>query len=105
MSRTDSRSLLSSLMKERILVLDGAMGTMIQRYRLGEADYRGAAFASHPRALKGCNDLLALTRPDVIEEIHLAYFDAGADIVETDSFNATSVSMEDYGLEDRVLDI
>ncbi|MDR3213871.1 MAG: methionine synthase, partial [Azoarcus sp.] len=82
----------------RILVLDGAMGTMIQQHALSEADYRGARFQDHPRELKGDNDLLVLTRPDVVGGIHRAYLDAGADIVETCSFNATRVSQADYGL-------
>ncbi len=87
---------------DRILVLDGAMGTMIQAARLGEDDYRGKAFADHPSALIGANDLLSITRPDLIREIHEAYFAAGADLVETNTFNAQSVSLADYGLEDQV---
>ncbi|CAI8880988.1 methionine synthase [Methylococcus capsulatus] len=98
-------SLLKRLLKERILFLDGAMGTMIQRYRLAEADYRGQRFADWPRDLKGNNDLLSLTRPDVIEAIHWAYLEAGADIVETNSFNATRISMADYGMEPLVYEI
>ncbi|WP_240183486.1 methionine synthase [Arenimonas caeni] len=84
---------------ERILVLDGAMGTMIQRHGLAEADYRGQRFADSPRDLKGNNDLLTLTRPDLIGGIHAGYFAAGADIVETNTFNSTAVSQADYGLE------
>ncbi|MCZ7653568.1 MAG: homocysteine S-methyltransferase family protein [Rhodocyclaceae bacterium] len=91
--------LLHSLLDQRILILDGAMGTMIQRRRLAEADYRGARFADHPRELKGNNDLLLLTQPEVIRAIHAAYLDAGADIIETNTFNATSLSQADYGLE------
>ena len=87
---------------ERILVLDGAMGTLIQRHELGEADYRGERFADSPRDLKGNNDLLTLVRPDVIAGIHQAYLDAGADIIETNTFNSTAVSQSDYGLEDLV---
>jgi 5-methyltetrahydrofolate--homocysteine methyltransferase len=87
------------LLDQRILVLDGAMGTMIQRYRLSEADYRGERFEHHPASLKGCNDLLCLTRPDLIREIHTAYLDAGADLLETNTFNATAVSLADYQLE------
>jgi 5-methyltetrahydrofolate--homocysteine methyltransferase len=94
-----TRGLLEGLARERILLLDGAMGTMIQGYRLGEADYRGERFADHPRDLKGNNDLLCLTRPEVIREIHQAYLDAGADILETNTFNATRISQSDYGLE------
>ena len=89
---------LPQLLAERILVLDGAMGTMIQRYQLTEADYRGPRFKDHPKDLKGNNDLLPLTRPEVIEEIHERYLQAGADIVETNTFGATSVAQDDYGL-------
>ena len=91
---------LPALMKQRIAILDGAMGTMIQRYKLGEADFRGARFADHPKDLKGNNDLLVLTRPDVILEIHEQYLAAGADIIETNTFGTTSVAQEDYGLQD-----
>ncbi len=89
----------------RILVLDGAMGTMIQRHRLEEADFRGTRFADHPQELRGNNDLLVLTRPDVIEGIHDAYLDAGSDIVETNSFSANAVSQADYGLEHLAYEI
>jgi 5-methyltetrahydrofolate--homocysteine methyltransferase len=89
---------LPSIMKERIVVLDGAMGTMIQRYKLTEADYRGQRFAAHPTDLKGNNELLQFTRPDVISEIHEQYLAAGADIIETNTFGATTVAQEDYGL-------
>ena len=89
---------LPELLKQRILVLDGAMGTMIQRYKLGEADYRGTRFAVHPKDLKGNNELLQFTRPDVIREIHEGYLAAGADILETNTFGATSIAQEDYGL-------
>ena len=87
------------LLRERILVLDGAMGTMIQSFGLGEAEFRGTAFAHHPRDLKGCNDLLSLTRPEVVHEIHVKYLAAGADVIETNTFNAQAVSLADYGLE------
>jgi 5-methyltetrahydrofolate--homocysteine methyltransferase len=83
----------------RILVLDGAMGTMIQRHRLDEAGYRGARFADFGRDLRGNNDLLTLTRPDIVADIHRAYFEAGADIVETNTFNATTIAQADYGLQ------
>ena len=89
----------------RILILDGAMGTMIQRYDLTEADYRGARFADWPRDVKGNNDLLLLTRPEVIREIHAQYLAAGADILETCTFNANSISMADYGMESLVWEI
>ncbi len=88
------------LLGERILILDGAMGTMIQRHGLSEADYRGERFADWPRDLKGNNDLLTLTQPQVIGGIHQAYLDAGADILETNTFNANRISMADYGMED-----
>ena len=78
-------------LQEHILVIDGAMGTMIQRYKLTEADYRGTRFADWPSDLKGNNDLLCITRPDIIEAIHLEYLEAGADIIETNTFNAQAV--------------
>jgi 5-methyltetrahydrofolate--homocysteine methyltransferase len=90
---------LAQILGERIVVLDGAMGTMIQRYKLGEADYRGERFKDHARSLKGNGDVLQLTRPDVVEAIHEAYLRAGADIVETNTFGATRVAQADYGLE------
>jgi 5-methyltetrahydrofolate--homocysteine methyltransferase len=93
-------ALLEQALRERILVLDGAMGTMIQSHKLQEADYRGERFASHTHDLKGNNDLLCLTRPDIVEAIHRAYLEAGADIIETNSFNAQRISQADYGLED-----
>ncbi|MCK5693846.1 MAG: homocysteine S-methyltransferase family protein, partial [Bacteroidales bacterium] len=96
---------ISSLLKERVLLLDGAMGTMIQRYKLTEEDYRGERFKNHPCDLKGNNDLLSLTRPDVIREIHEAYLEAGSDIIETNTFNATSISQADYQAESLVYDI
>jgi 5-methyltetrahydrofolate--homocysteine methyltransferase len=89
---------LPALLAERIVVIDGAMGTMIQRHRLSEADFRGARLADHPKDLKGNNDLLSMTRPDVIRAIHEQYLAAGADIVETNTFGATSIAQEDYGL-------
>jgi 5-methyltetrahydrofolate--homocysteine methyltransferase len=89
---------LASVLQSRIAIIDGAMGTMIQRYKLGEADFRDASLATHPKDLKGNNDLLVLTRPDVIREIHGQYLAAGADIIETNTFGATTVAQEDYGL-------
>ena len=89
---------LPALLEQRIAIIDGAMGTMIQRHPLGEADFRGERFAAHPKDLKGNNDLLVLTRPDVIESIHRAYLEAGADIVETNTFGATAIAQADYGL-------
>src|SRR5689334_18077847 len=94
----DRTALLERLLAERILVIDGAMGTMVQALRLDEAGFRGERFASHPRDLKGNNDLLALTRPDAIEAMHREYLLAGADIVETNTFNANRISQADYGL-------
>jgi 5-methyltetrahydrofolate--homocysteine methyltransferase len=89
---------LPELLKQRILILDGAMGTMIQQYKLTEDDYRGARFADHPSDLKGNNDMLQLSKPAVITEIHEQYLAAGADIIETNTFGATSVAQDDYGL-------
>ncbi len=96
---------IKEILKKRILVLDGAMGTMIQRYQLTEADFRGEQFKNHTKPLKGNNDLLALTRPDVLREIHHAYFAAGADIAETNTFSGTSIAQADYGLEAAVYEI
>ena len=96
--QADRSTKLTDLLIQRILILDGAMGTMIQQHKLGEADYRGARFAEHGKDLKGNNDLLVLTRPDVIAGIHRDYLDAGADIIETCTFNATEVSQAEYGL-------
>ncbi|RMI19599.1 MAG: methionine synthase, partial [Calditrichaeota bacterium] len=94
-----------NLLKERILILDGAMGTMIQGYKLSEEDYRGERFADHPGELKGNNDLLCLTQPRIIEEIHRAYLEAGADIIETNTFNANGISMQDYQMVPLVYEI
>ncbi len=89
-------------MAERVLVLDGAMGTMIQRHRLTEEQYRGQQFVSHPKPLKGNNDLLSITQPDIIRNIHLGYLEAGADIISTNTFNASRISQADYGIGDCV---
>ena len=89
----------------KILVLDGAMGTMIQKYNLQEEDYRGERFKDYPSPLKGNNDLLSLTRPDIIKEIHKKYLEAGADIIETNTFSATSVAMADYNMESLVYEL
>ena len=96
---------LKELLTKRILIIDGAMGTMIQRHKLEEADYRGERFADWASDLKGNNDLLVLTQPQIIQNIHEAYLDAGADIIETNSFNGTKVSMSDYHMEDLVHEI
>lgn len=90
---------LRAQLNERILVLDGGMGTMIQGYRLSEDDFRGERFADWPCDLKGNNDLLVLSKPSVIRDIHNAYFEAGADIVETNTFNSTTIAMADYQME------
>jgi 5-methyltetrahydrofolate--homocysteine methyltransferase len=92
----------SRLLRERIVILDGAMGTMIQSYRLDEAGYRGEHFKLWPRDLKGNNDLLSLTQPHVVQAIHRQYLEAGADIIETNTFNSTSISLADYGMESLV---
>lgn len=97
-------SIIDSL-KKRILVLDGAMGTMIQRYKLEEADFRKGWFENHPSSLKGNNDLLSLTRPEIIQQIHREYLEAGADIIETNTFSGTWIAQADYGLESAVYDI
>ena len=96
---------ITELLRQRILFLDGAMGTMIQRHKLGEADYRGERFADWPSDLKGNNDLLVLTQPEIILDIHARYLEAGADIIETNTFNATRVAMADYGMEALVPEI
>lgn len=91
--------------EKRILILDGAMGTMIQRYKLEEKDFRNTELKDHPNSLKGNNDLLAISRPDVLREIHAAYFEAGADIAETNTFSSTTIAQADYGLQDLVYKI
>lgn len=105
MDLPDRLQLLKEHAARRILLLDGAMGTMIQRYSLSEADYRGERFADWPCDLKGNNDLLVLSRPEIIREIHAKYLEAGADIIETNSFNATRISMADYAMEDLVVEL
>jgi len=96
---------LEQALQQRILVIDGAMGTMIQGYKLEEEDFRGERFKDHPCPLKGNNDLLSITRPDVIRAIHRAYLEAGADILETNTFSGTTIAQADYQLEDAVYDI
>lgn len=100
MTRDERIAKLKSLAGERVLVLDGAMGTMIQGYKLTEADFRGERFARHPVDLKGNNELISLTRPDILQEIHLAYYRAGADFAETNTFGATRIAQADYQLEE-----
>jgi len=96
---------LYNIAQQKILILDGAMGTMIQRYKLNEEDYRGEQFKEHISPLKGNNDLLSITRPEIIKEIHRQYFQAGADIVETNTFSGTTIAQADYHLEDAVYEI
>jgi len=96
---------LTEAVQQKILVLDGAMGTMIQAYKFEEEDYRGERFANYPHSLKGNNDLLVLTQPKAIDAIHLAYLEAGADILETNTFNSNSISMEDYHMSDLVVEL
>lgn len=93
------------LLKKRILILDGAMGTMIQKHRLQEADFRGERFKDHTKLQKGNNDLLSVTKPELIKSIHKAYLEAGADIVTTNTFNSNSISMADYGMESMVYEM
>src|SRR3954452_1835885 len=99
-ARQERLDRLPLLLRERILVLDGAMGTLLQRHRFTEAEFRGSRFADHDRDLRGDSDLLSLTQPAAVREVHRAYFAAGADIVSTNSFTATRVSQADYGLSD-----
>jgi 5-methyltetrahydrofolate--homocysteine methyltransferase len=96
---------IQKVIKERILVLDGAMGTMLQRYNFSEEDFRGERFKDFPHSLKGNNDLLSLTQPQAIKAVHAAYFEAGADIVETNTFSGTTIGMADYHLEDLVYEL
>ena len=105
MNETPRTKLLEDLLARRILMLDGAMGTMIQSYKLNEADYRGTRFADFPHDLKGNNDLLTLTQPQVIRSIHDAYLEAGADIIETNTFNSNAASMSDYHMQDLVYEL
>jgi 5-methyltetrahydrofolate--homocysteine methyltransferase len=100
MTREERIAALKREAKQRILILDGAMGTMIQRYKLDEAGYRGARFKDHTHDVKGDNDLLVLSQPKIISEIHNAYLEAGADIIETNTFNSQAISQADYGLEE-----
>ena len=99
MAAIDRQDALARAASKRILVLDGAMGTMIQRFRLSEADFRGDRFADHRLELKGNSDVLVLTRPDVILDIHRQYLEAGADLIETNTFSSQAISQADYALE------
>lgn len=105
MNETPRTKLLEDLLAQRILMLDGAMGTMIQSHKLNEADYRGTRFADFPHDLRGNNDLLTLTQPQVIRSIHDAYLEAGADIIETNTFNSNAASMSDYHMQDLVYEL
>lgn len=96
---------IQDILKERIMIIDGAMGTMIQRHTLTEEDFRGERFKNHAHPLKGNNDILSITRPDIIRDIHRLYFEAGADIIETNTFSGTTIAQADYHLEDAVYDI
>ncbi len=100
-----SSDLIREILSKRLLVLDGAMGTMIQRHQLEEEDFRGERLKDHPHPLKGNNDLLSITRPDIIKDIHLEYFAAGADIAETNTFSSTQIAQADYHLEELVYEL
>ncbi|MEL6198970.1 MAG: homocysteine S-methyltransferase family protein, partial [Pseudomonadota bacterium] len=102
---TDRFATLEQLLESRIVYLDGAMGTMLQRYGLDEADFRGVRFRDWSQDLKGNNDLLTLTQPDVVREVHHAFLDAGADIIETNTFNSNAPSQDDYGLGELVTEL
>src|SRR5882672_845706 len=97
----NQRALLEELLSQRILLLDGSMGALIYTKDLQDADYRGTRFANHPIALKNCTEALVLTQPRLIEDIHRAYLEAGADIVETCTFNANSIGLAEFGLQDK----
>jgi len=96
---------LHRVIRDRILVLDGAMGTMLQKYELEEKDFRGERFADHGSDLKGNHDILCVTQPEIVKAVHMAYLEAGSDILETNTFSGTSIAQADYGLEAAVYDI
>ena len=102
---TKNRKNIRDLLKKRILVLDGAMGTMLQAQGLTDSDFNCGVFANHPTPLKGDNDVLCITRPDAVKAVHKAYLDAGADIIETNTFNSNAISQAEYGLQDRVYEL
>jgi len=104
-SAESAKSSIYQAIKERILVLDGAMGTMLQRYKFEEEDFRGERFKDFPHPLKGNNDLLSITQPEAVKEVHRLYFEAGADIVETNTFSGTTIGMADYHMEDLVYEL
>ena len=99
------KSSIEDIIQKKILILDGAMGTMIQKHNLQEADYRGKSFRDHPKSQKGNNDLLTLSNPSIIRDIHLKYLEAGADIITTNTFNSNRISMADYGMEEYVYEM
>ncbi len=105
MNKNPRTTLLENLFAQRILILDGAMGTMIQTFKLQEADFRGQRFADFPHDLRGNNDLLTLTQPEIIRSIHAGYLEAGADIIETNTFNSNAPSMADYHMQDLVYEL
>ena len=105
LTKKNTESYLKSILSERIMILDGAMGTVIQTYKLEEEDFRGDRFKDHEILLKGNNDLLSITRPDIIKDIHKGYLDSGADIIQTNTFSSTSIAMEDYALQDLVYEL
>ena len=102
---TDQEKILRKLLAERILLLDGAMGTMLQSYKFTEEDFRGERFKDYPTPLQGNNDLLSITQPEAIKTIHGKYFEAGADIVETNTFSGTTIAMADYQMQDLVFEL
>ena len=103
--KKDKTKLIEKILKKRILSLDGAMGTMIQNLNLSESDFRGNIFNDHYKELKGNNDILSITQPETIKNIHLSFLESGADIIETNTFNANRVSQDDYALGDKTFDI
>src|SRR3954467_6249457 len=105
LSRQGSREVLQNLMSDRILLLDGSMGALIYARHPSDSDYHGARFKNHPKSLKNCTEALVLTQPRLIEEIHRAYLDAGADVIETCTFNATPLALTEFGLEEHVAEI
>src|SRR5262249_36070607 len=104
-AQTTTRQLLEELLAQRVLLLDGSMGAFLYAKQLAEADYHGTRLRDHPKSLKNCTEALVLTQPQLIQGIHDAYLNAGADIVETCTFNATSIGLTEFGLQDRVLEI
>src|SRR5688572_27436281 len=104
-SHVSTRDLLEELLERRILLLDGSMGALIYSRQPSEEDYRGTRFRSHPAALKNCTEAMVLSQPQLIEEIHRAYLDAGADVIETDTFNGNRLSLEEFKLGEHVVEI